>query len=166
MDFSVASMLPEHTVPVVLERGLRKVVLAGFCGAQAIDTGKWRSENGVFHSCRFALKLTCQTLKVCCFCCPHSCFAEFDSPTMQCGRPYFLSLPLVLSFALSLSLCFSLSLSLAVTLGLCGALLAQEIIRCSFFFNLEKRESAREEKGFKNCIIFFLIVQSLCGKAF
>lgn len=106
---------------------------AGICSRGGSGTNEMQTEepkgeeNDGLHRHRYALKLICQTLKVCML--THA--SVNFTPTMHCGRP-LRSKPL------------------------CGAL-AQEIIRCSISFCVEK--------GFKNCIIYFFYCAVFMRKA-
>lgn len=75
-------------------------------------------ENDGLHCRRYALKLTCQTLKVCCA----LTHASLNITPPQCS-------------AADLSLRFK---------PLCGALLAQEIIRCSISFCVDERRETKK----------------------
>lgn len=82
-------------------------------------------ENDGLHCRRYALKLTCQTLKVCCA----LTHASLNITPPQCS-------------AADLSLRFK---------PLCGALLAQEIIRCSISFCVDER---REKKKVLRIVLY------------
>lgn len=95
------------------------------CRRRAERRVRGEEENDGLHCRRYALKLTCQTLKVCCA----LTHASLNITPPQCS-------------AADLSLRFK---------PLCGALLAQEIIRCSISFCVDER---REKKKVLRIVLY------------